>query len=185
MNLPNPTHCARAAAAAALALAAAALPFAARAEPTAVTATGFVAKFHHELKSPPGPLFEAIGHVERWWSAEHTYSSDAANLSMGLEAGNCFCERWAGGSVQHGRVVLVMRDRYVRIDGAFGPLQSLAVNAVLTFTIKAVDGHAVLDATYRVGGPPDAGLDKLAPAVDGVIGEQVGRLVKLVDDGKP
>jgi len=170
---------------AALVLAAAGGPLAAHAEPTAVTATGFVAKFHHELKSPPAKLFEAIGHVERWWSAEHSYSGDAANFSMGLDAGNCFCERWAGGSVQHGRVELVMRDRMVRIDGAFGPLQSLAVNAVLTFSIKAVDGHAVLDTTYCVGGPPDAGLDKLATPVDGVIGEQVARLVKLVDAGSP
>jgi uncharacterized protein YndB with AHSA1/START domain len=185
MNLPIPSHRARAAAAAALALAAAGLPFSAHAEPTAVSATGFVATFHHALKSPPARVFDALGHVERWWNPEHSYSGDAANLSLGLEAGACFCERWAGGSVQHGRVVMAMRDRQLRIDGAFGPLQSLAVNAVLTFTIKAVDGHAVLDTTYRVGGPPDAGLDKLAPAVDAMIGEQVGRLVKAVDAGLP
>jgi hypothetical protein len=39
--------------------------------------------------------------------------------------------------------------------------------------------------TYRVSGPSDAGLDKLAPVVDRVIGEQYKRLKSLAETGKP
>jgi len=150
-----------------------------------VSPAGFVASFHHELKAPPARVFEALGHVERWWNPEHSYSNDASHLSMPLEAGACFCERWDAGAVEHGRVILVMRDRFVRVDGAFGPLQALGAKGILTFAIKAVDGHAVLDATYRVSGSPAAALDKMAAPVDGVIGEQVQRLVSLVETGHP
>ncbi len=160
---------------------------AAHAEPTGVGPTGFTVSFHHELKAPPAQAFEQVGHVERWWNAEHSWSGNAANLSMGLQAGNCFWERWAGGSVEHGRVIMVMKDSLVRIDAALGPLQGLAVKGILTIALKPLDGgRTAMDVTYRVsGGSPDAGLEKLAPAVDGVIGEQAARLARLVDTGRP
>lgn len=150
-----------------------------------VSATGFVASFRQEVKAPPARVFEAMGHIERWWNPAHTYSGDASHLSMPLEAGACFCERWDDGAVMHGRVVMVMRDRVVRVDGAFGPLQALGATGILTLALKVVDGRTVLEASYRVGGPPSAGLDALAPAVDGVIGEQVKRLVSVVETGGP
>ena len=37
--------------------------------------------------------------------------------------------------------------------------------------------------TYRVAGGAEAGLDKFAPAVDGVIGEQFKRLKALIETG--
>ena len=38
---------------------------------------------------------------------------------------------------------------------------------------------------YKVAGNADSGLDKLAPAVDKVINEQVTRLASLIETGKP
>jgi uncharacterized protein YndB with AHSA1/START domain len=172
---------ARIALAACLALAAAG----AHAEATGVSPSGFLVTHRLQVDATPAQVFAAIGHPERWWNGEHSWSGDAAHLSLGLHAGDCFCERWDGGSVEHARVVYVARDAAVRLDGALGPLQALAVQAVLTFGIKAVDGHTTLQVTYRVSGNPEAALDKLAGPVDAVIGEQARRLAGYAAGGTP
>jgi hypothetical protein len=78
-----------------------------------------------------------------------------------------------------------MRDQAVRVEGGLGPLQNLAVNAVLTFALKAEDGGTALTVGYRVNGASASGLDKLAQPVDGVIGAAVSRLKRYVETGKP
>jgi hypothetical protein len=133
------------------------------------------------VQATPRQVFEAIGRVDRWWNGQHSFSGDASKLSLELAGGGCFCERWEGGSVQHAQVVGVGRDAYVRLQGALGPLQELAVTGVLTFSMKAVEGRTQLSVTYRVGGAPDSALEKWAGPVDRVIGEQVGRLAAYVD----
>jgi uncharacterized protein YndB with AHSA1/START domain len=155
----------------------------AQADVSGVSPGGFVVTHSMQTKATPAEVYAAIGHPERWWNAEHTYSHDAANLSMALSAGACFCERWADGSVEHARVIYAGRDRAVRLSGAFGPLQALAVDAVLTLTIAAHDGHTTLQMTYRVSGNADAALDKLAQPVDGVLGEQFRRLERFAATG--
>jgi hypothetical protein len=156
----------------------------AAAETSAVSAGGFTVTHQREVKATPHQVFESIGQVARWWNGAHTWSGDAANLSLELSAGGCFCERWSGGSVQHA-VVWVGRDRTVRLHGSLGPLQELAVNGVLTFDIATSEGKTVLRASYRVSGAPSAGLEALAAPVDRVIGEQVGRLVGFVEGRGP
>ena len=64
-------------------------------------------------------------------------------------------------------------------------LQELPVTGVLTFTIAMQETKTILRVTYRVSGPPDVGLDKLAPVVDQVIGHQFKRLKSLAETGKP
>lgn len=167
------------------ALALALLAGAAHAEVSGVSPSGFVVTHRMETKATPAEVYAAIGHPERWWNAEHTYSHDAANLGMTLSAGGCFCERWADGSVEHARVIYVGRDRAVRLSGAFGPLQALAVDAVLTITMAAHDGRTALQMTYRVSGNADAALDKLAQPVDGVLAEQFKRLESFAATGAP
>lgn len=154
------------------------------AETSAVSAGGFTVTHEREVKATPHQVFESIGQVARWWNGTHTWSGDAANLSLELTAGGCFCERWSGGSVQHAVVVRVGRDRTVRLHGSLGPLQELGVNGVLTFDVATSDGKTILKTTYRVSGAPSAGLEALAAPVDGVIGEQVGRLVGYAE-GRP
>ena len=141
--------------------------------------------FAERIAATPAVVYASIGQVERWWSGEHSYSGDASNFSMAMQPGGCFCERWAGGAVEHARVVMLMRDQAVRVEGGLGPLQNLAVSAVLTFLVKAEDGGTALTVGYRVNGSSASGLDKLAQPVDGVIGGAVGRLKRYVETGKP
>ena len=77
------------------------------------------------------------------------------------------------------------RDRAVRLSGAFGPLQALAVDAVLTIAIATKDGRTTLQMTDRVSGNADAALDKLAQPVDGVPGDQFKRLESFAASGAP
>ena len=169
----------------ALLLAATLLGSLAHADTASVSAGGFLVTHRKDVQATPQQVFEAIGRVDRWWSGRHSYSGDAAKLSLELSGGGCFCERWDGGSVQHAQVIGVGKDAYVRLQGALRPLQELAVTGVLTFSVKAVEGRTQLSVTYRVAGAADGGLEKWAGPVDRVIGEQVGRLAAYVDTGKP
>ncbi len=167
-----------------MALAAALAAGAARADVKSAGPDHIQILFTERIAATPGAVYAAIGQVERWWSNEHTYSGDASNLSLAMQPGGCFCERWAGGAVEHGRVVLLLRDQMVRLEAPLGPVQALGVAATLTFLVKAEDGGSTLSVGYRVNGSSASGLDKLAPAVDGVLGVQVQRLKRLVETGK-
>ena len=61
-------------------VAGAALAGAAHAEVKAAAPDGFQLAFAERIAAPPAAVYAAIGQVERWWSPEHTYSGDAANL---------------------------------------------------------------------------------------------------------
>lgn len=163
----------------------AAAPAVAHAEVKSTAADHIQLLFTERVASTPAAVYAAIGQIERWWSGEHSYSGDAANFSIAMQPGGCFCERWAGGAVEHGRVIMLMRDQVVRLDAALGPLQNLGLSAVLTFLLKAEEGGTTLTVGYRVNGSSASGLDKLAQPVDGVIGLQVQRLKRLVETGKP
>ena len=145
--------------------------------------TGFIISWQKPVDATPAQVFEAVGEVQRWWNPAHTWSGDAANLSLGLTAGACFCEHWAAGGVEHGRVIFIAKNKLVRLQSSLGPLQSLAVNGILDFSIEPAGDKSLLKLRYRVSGNADAALDKLAPGVDQVLGEQVGRLAKFVETG--
>jgi hypothetical protein len=100
------------------------------------------------------------------------------------EPGGCFCERWNDGAVEHGHIILALRDQLVRLAAPLGPLQAKAVEAVLSFQLRAADGGTALTVGYRVNGSSASALDKDAAAVDGVLTEQVQRLKRLVETGK-
>ena len=155
------------------------------AEATQVGASGFLITARHELKASPARVYAAIGELDRWWNAAHSYSGQAANLSLVRQVGGCFCERWGNNVVEHARVVLALEDRTVRLEGALGPLQALAVTGVWTFALMPKDGGTTLVVTYRVAGNESAGLQQLAGPVDGVLSEAARRLVAYVETGKP
>ena len=151
-----------------------------------VTPHGFVSIFRDEVKAPLPQLWQAVLQLPRWWNNQHTYSGQASNMSLDAQAGGCWCERWGDGqSVEHGHVVLLQPGRALRLYGNLGPLQELPVQGVLTFTMAMQEEKTILRMTYRVGGPSDVGLDKLAPIVDQVIGEQFKRLKLFAETGKP
>ena len=147
--------------------------------------TGFLVTYRFELAATPQKIFESVARIDQWWNPEHTWSGDARNLSLDPSPGGCFCERWKDGAVQHARVVATLRDSLVRLEGSLGPLQALAVNGILSFAMKANGDKSLLVVTYRISGNAAAGLQKLAPAVDRVIGEQAGRLAAYVETGDP
>ena len=150
-----------------------------------VSPAGFLVTIRLESRATPHQFYAALSHVGNWWNKEHTWSGDAANLSLATEASACFCERWAGGSVEHARVVYAAKDSTLRLHGALGPLQALAVRGALTFAFAAKDAKTIVQVTYRVAGNAASGLDDLAAPVDGVIGEQARRLVAYVETGNP
>jgi len=151
-----------------------------------VTPHGFTIIFRDTVKASPTELWQLLVQLPRWWNPQHSYSGVPSNMSLDAQAGGCWCERWGENqSVQHGLVVQALPGRTLRLYANLGPLQELPIQGVLTFTIAMQEQQTVLRVSYRVGGPPDLGLEKLAPLVDQVIGEQFKRLKGLADGGKP
>lgn len=157
----------------------------ARAETSAVSASGFTVTHATAVDTDPQLLWQALTQLPQWWNNEHTWSGRASNMSIDASAGGCWCERWDGSSVAHGRMLLVQPGSVLRLHAWLGPLQELPIAGVLTFGIARRDGVTRLRLTYRVGGPPETNLDKLAPIVDTVLGEQVRRLKSFAETGKP
>jgi hypothetical protein len=89
-------------AAAALAVGAGTLP----AEVVDVADNGFTVKLTVTVAAEPAKAFQALVDVGKWWDPAHTYSQDAANLSIDPKPQGCFCERLPGkGAVVHMTVV--------------------------------------------------------------------------------
>ena len=156
----------------------------ATADTSQISPSGFVVNFRDEIAVPPQDMWRAIAQLPRWWSGQHSYSGNTANMSIDLQAGGCWCERWGDGqSVQHGQVVLVQPGRVLRLNASLGPLQELAVNAVLTIVTSTQEGKHFLRLSYRVSGNAEASLDNLAAPVDGVLAVQFKRLKALAEKG--
>jgi uncharacterized protein YndB with AHSA1/START domain len=132
----------------------------------------------------PAQAWRALLTPGQWWPASHTWSGNASNLSLRAEAGGCFCERWADGAAEHGRVIFFKRDTLLRLDAPLGPLQEMGLSGLLQIALKP-DGDATrAEVTFRVSGDSAHALDKLAPVIDGVLGEQFGRFADYAPDGK-
>ena len=167
------------------ALAVAAFAGAAHAAVVDKGAYGFRLKTVEQIAAPPAKVFKAIGEWGRWWSDEHTFSGKASNLTVRLAANACLCEALpGGGGVRHGVVELVIPNQTVRLDTSLGPLQDEGVSGALTFTLRAKDGGTELTTTYNVGGARDF-IVSAAPGVDGVLTEQLVRLKRYAETGKP
>ena len=158
----------------------------AHAEVRQSAADGFLIVISSPVAATPAKTWAALDQVQHWWNAEHTWSGKAANLSLKAEAGGCFCERWDEGSAEHGRVVMALPGKLLRLDAALGPLQEFALTGALSFWIKTdEDGATQLNVEYRVNGASTSGLDAFAPKVDEVLSMQVARLVRYIDSGNP
>jgi uncharacterized protein YndB with AHSA1/START domain len=148
-------------------------------------AAGFAVRATAEVPASPDAVWDMLLDPAEWWAGNHTFSGDAANLSLDPRAGGCFCELLPNaaakqdtprGGVQHMQVVYIEKPKTLRLSGALGPLQSEPVVGTLTFMIRA-DGKATrINAEYAVGGYMRIPSERMAPLVDKVITEQVGRL---------
>jgi uncharacterized protein YndB with AHSA1/START domain len=157
----------------------------ASAEVLNVAANGFEVRETAHIAAPPDQVYAALLLPARWWSSDHTFSRSAANLVLDARAGGCWCETLPnGGSVEHLTVVYVSPGKALRLRGALGPLQGLAVDGAMTWSVQSAAGGTDISMTYAVGGYVKDGFDDLSKGVDHVLGEQLARLKKLVD-GEP
>ena len=149
---------------------------------------GFVVRHTVEVKASPLDVYKTLRAPARWWSPDHSWTGDAKNFYMDAQAGGCFCELIAPvkegedrGSVEHMRIVFAQPGKLLRLSGGLGPLQSEAVNGTLTIAIKATPkGTTIVGFEYIVGGYMRYDMDTISSAVDGVVGEQILRLSKLL-----
>lgn len=148
-------------------------PSSVQAKVTATSESHFVVE--HEVAVPldAQSSYRLLGKPSQWWNSGHTWSGDAKNMSMQLKAGACFCEIWQGNSVMHAQVITARPGELLRLQGALGPLQDMAVNAVLTFTLKKEQAGTKVLMSYRVNGNASNNLSAIAPIVDKVMGEQL------------
>lgn len=141
----------------------------------------FTLAFERPVAASPEAVLETVATPAAWWSSDHTYSGDAANIRLDLVPGGCWCEAMPGGGIKHAETVLVWPERrMVRFDAPFGPLQGIGADAVLTMTWSdpANGEQRVLRWTYVVNGP---GAGAMADAIDGVLAEQFRRLGDRLD----
>jgi uncharacterized protein YndB with AHSA1/START domain len=152
----------------------------ARAEVRETRENGFVIESVVTADAAAASVYRDLIRIALWWDPAHTWSGSAKNLKLEPKAGGCFCEKLPdGGSVQHGRVIFAQPGKQLRIEGALGPLQEMAVSGVLTFRL-APDGPGTrITMTYRVAGTLTMEASKLAPLVDQVMAIQLGRLRSL------
>lgn len=168
---------------------------AAQAEVVLKADNGFVVRNAVEVTATPLEAWRALIDPSKWWSGQHTFSGDAANLSLDPVPGGCFCERLpasnpalvkalpAGqreGGVQHMRVIYAEPLRAMRLTGSLGPLQSEALSGTLTMTLKPVGGGTRILWEYVVGGFMRYKTDEIGPAVDKVLLGQLTSLAVLL-----
>jgi len=150
-------------------------------------AAGFVVEKTVTINASADTVWETLRAPQRWWSKDHTWSGDANNLYIDSQATGCFCEKLPGrGSVQHARLVFVDKGKMLRMEGAFGPLQSEAIVATLTFELSPDGDNATkVKMSYVAGGYSPTGFEKLAPLVDGVLGTQLDGLKAAAEAPPP
>lgn len=161
----------------------------AQAEVTNIADNGFTVRHQAAVDASPEAVWKTIIAPARWWNGEHSFSGNAENFYLVPQAGGCFCEllrstnedniKSAEGSVQHMRVIFAQNNKALRMSGALGPLQSEAVTGTLTIGLQPDGENTAVSFIYKVGGYMEFPVDQIAPAVDGVIGEQLTRLAAL------
>ncbi len=154
----------------------------ARAEILDSTPAGFTVKTVAEVQAPAARVYQAlIDRIGSWWDASHSYSGNAANLSIDARPGGCFCERLPAGGVQHMTVIYADPGKLLRMTGGLGPLQDLAVTGVMSWKLTESSGRTTIELTYKVAGyAPGGGTGAFATPVDNVLTGQLKRLVQYV-----
>jgi hypothetical protein len=145
---------------------------------------GFEVVEKASVAASPAKVWDALMHPARWWSPKHTWSGDAKNLAF--DPFGCFCETLKRGAVRHMTIAYSDGATQLRLFGALGPLQFTGATGHLGVTLKPAAGGTDVVMTYDVGGYAKGGLaETFAAPVDSVLGEQLARLKKSLETGKP
>jgi uncharacterized protein YndB with AHSA1/START domain len=161
----------------------AALPLVAAAEVKLAAADAMLIEHRFTIAAPAAKAWDTLVHPERYWPADHTWSGKRESLSIDPVAGGCYCERWDGGSAEHGRVVMAVPGKALTLDAALGPFLDMAISGILSIQLEEKDGVTTAVMTYRVSGDPAHKLDALAPIVDQVLGMQFSAFARLAAGG--
>jgi hypothetical protein len=166
---------ARAITAAGLALALASAASTADAEVVARSENGFTLRFSSTAAIDPANIPRSMTELPLWWDGAHSYTGEAANLSLDLTPGGCWCEKMPDGTdFDHGRTVSVAADRML-FAAPFGPLRGKTTRSDLEMTWAEVNGGRELVWVMTVEG---AGVGAMADAVDFVMGAGFQRWIK-------
>jgi len=162
-----------------LGLSALAIPAATQAEVVSANANGFEVQHTIQTVVPQAAAYDAFGQIAQWWSKDHTYSGDSANMSLSLHPGGCLCERLPdGGGVEHMHVAYVVPGEQVVLTGSLGPLLYEATTGVMDVKVERIAGGSRVTMNYRAAGFANGGGEKMAPLVDQVLAEQMARFRK-------
>jgi uncharacterized protein YndB with AHSA1/START domain len=156
-----------------------------RAEVIETSPNGFAISRTVHIAATPDRVYAALTQPARWWNSQHTYSGNAANMTLDARAGGCFCETWNGGSVQHLVVADAEPGKILRLRGALGPFQGQGVSGAVTFTLKASAGGTDLTLDNIVGGFIKGGFAKWPVLADSMLAEQMIRLKRYIETGSP
>lgn len=154
-------------------------------EVVATAPGGFTIKHVVTVARPASEVYAALVRPSTWWASSHTWSGKAANLSLDPKPGGCWCETLPNGAVQHMTVVYADAGKLLRLNGVLGPLQEMPLTGVMNWQFAEANGTTTVTLTYSVGGFVPSGVEAIAAPVNGVLGEQVSRLKRLVETGKP
>lgn len=149
-------------------------------------AESFSIQLETRIAAPPGEVWSSLLSIGSWWDGEHTIHGDAEALTLEPVAGGCFCERAPGGKeALHMQVINVNPGEWIWLAGGLGPLQQHPVNGKMTWSLADDEGGTVITLAYRVTGRLSGGLDSWAEPVSGVLDEQLARLRRFVETGRP
>ena len=153
-----------------------------------VAPQGFIVRTELGVEAKPDAVWKALLDVGSWWNMDHSYSRDSASMTIDARPGGCFCEKLPnGGGVVHATVMFIAPNQTLRLHGSLGPMQGEGLAGSLTFKIvpATIPSASRIEMTYAVGGFRPGGFERVAPAVNMVMTEQVTRLKTFIETGKP
>ena len=158
----------------------------AAAEVVESTPNGFAVRNTAEIAAHPSRVYNAaVDLIGRWWNPAHTFSKNAANLTLNARPGGCLCESITNGGVVHLTVIYVAAQQEIRFAGALGPLQQTGIAGSMTWKLAESATGTSFDWSYTAGGYMAGGLAAVAPAVDAVLAGQLQRLKRFIETGRP
>ncbi|MBI1211173.1 MAG: ATPase [Alphaproteobacteria bacterium] len=158
----------------------------AHADVTDVSPTGFQLQVKAHIAAAADKVYATIVEPAKWWNPGHTWSKNAANLSIDAKAGGCFCEALpGGGSVEHLSVATAMPGKLLRMRGALGPFQGSGLAGSMSWEMTGAGQETDLVVTYDLGGHMVGGFGEWPQKADAMVSEQVARLKKFIETGSP
>ncbi len=151
----------------------------ANAEVVKSSADGFIVRQKVTIRRDQTHVFKTMTHkVGTWWNPDHSFSGDAGNMRIDRD---CFCERWGDNLVRHLNTTIWRENDKVVLQGGLGPLKELGLSGTMIWSLTSTDdGGTSLSWNYHVYGYSETDLPGLATAVDGVLKEQLERLVDVL-----